>query len=87
MMHRLREKGPLMLGSGLLLFLLDFFVLLFRAIGLGKAISIYAALLTTCAAGAALIHRYYRRHAPGMVAPAVNTGEDLSDQIKEEREA
>ncbi len=87
MIHRLREKTPLMLGGGLLLFLLDVLILLFRASGLGKAVSIYAALLTACAAGAALIHRYYRRSAPEKAACTVNTAEISSDQLKEEREA
>ncbi len=87
MIHRLREKTPLMLGGGLLLFVLDVLIMLFRAIGLGKAVSIYAALLAACAAGSALIHRYYRRRARGKVGPAVNTAEVSSDQLKEEREA
>ncbi len=87
MIHRLREKTPLVLGGGLLLFVLDVLIMLFRAIGLGKAVSIYAALLTACAAGSALIHRYYRRRVTGKLAHAMNTAKDLSDQIKEECEA
>ena len=65
MRDRLRLLVPLLIGGGLLLFLLDLLILAYRALGLDKTTAIYFALLTLVAASAAVTHRQLHKADPG----------------------
>ena len=60
-LKRFREQTPTLIGAALLSLVMDGFILIYRLIGLPRAMAAYAGLLTFIAAGGLLIQRLLNR--------------------------
>ncbi len=61
MLKNVRLNGPFMIGSAVLIILLDLIDLLYRAAGLPRGVALYLAALTVGLFCTWLVHRHFRR--------------------------